>query len=135
MPRPKQNDKAQQCASCHAWIKPSNMERHKNTLKCKYRGRDRAIDKTQLVEVTHRHPLGMLAALGAIPNAKIITHTFVAYIPAEFATAYETFRKNNGFADLTVEEFLAKLGLINEVKPHENIKKPQQNHPKETLWR
>jgi hypothetical protein len=125
---------AEKCKSCLAVISPVNMARHINTLRCKYRGRNRALDKTNLIEVSNRHPLGMLAAIGAIPGAKITADTFKAYIPEQYATAYKTFDKNKGFADLTIEEFFDKLGLITKIEPHKDIKSANHNQPKETLW-
>lgn len=97
------------CKFCQSRVFPKNLARHEDSESCRWKGRNIKLQSQGLIGYSQDSVIGKMVGMDEIPEAKMLSYQYTAYVPKWVHDAYEIWSKNKGFAELPFREFLSKM--------------------------
>ena len=89
------------------------MERHARSNACRNitlkRKQHEQLNSGYIYCGRQGHELADVVSLWAIPEGRLLTYTYEAYVPRWIDEAYRLYKKNNGYADMNLLDFINKM--------------------------
>lgn len=112
MSQPKVKTPKDICEGCGASITRTQMHSHAGSKACRFNSMKRIRDKISsesYVRFSQYEEVAKLVNLWAIPEGKIVASQFDAYVPKWIADAVVLFKKNKGYAEMNMIDFINRM--------------------------